>query len=257
MIVTDKISYNTAAKEIIREVSLEIKPVMTALVGPNGSGKTTLIRLLSRYLNPTSGSLYLNEKPLSTFSTLELSRQIAVMCQEEWLSHAMSVVDYVLLGRIPYHDQLFFDNVADIDLALQALDYVGAKSWASRDIHTLSGGEKQRVALARSLVQEPKFLLLDEPTSHMDWAWQKNSLELVRHLNRHKQIGVLGVVHDPNLVSFYFDRIIFIKEGMIVKSGLVKDVLNAEILAEVFGVNFEVYKNSSGHCVYVPHEVEK
>lgn len=246
--------FNLGPWAIIRNVSFELKPGLTALVGPNGSGKTTLLRLMSAYYQPTSGFIEWAGRDLRAYPKMELARHIAVMSQEEWLSQEIRVLDYVLLGRMPHALAAFFDEAAQREVARKALAQVDALSWQDRPMQSLSGGEKQRVMLARALAQEPKILLLDEPMSHLDWSWQKASLELIRRVARENGMCVLSVVHDPNLASFYFDHILFLKEGHLLLEGGVDQTLNEVNLERVFGVGFDVYKNAKGHRVFVPHE---
>ena len=238
---------------ILKGLSFELMSGLTALVGPNGSGKTTLLRLMSGYLRATEGCVELKEKNINDYSPKDLAQQIAVMNQEETVLFPVSVLDYVLLGRFA-HEEAYFSDANSKKLALDALDKVGALDWQNRLLQSLSGGEKQRVALARALVQDPAILFLDEPVSHLDWSWQKKSLELIRELS--KERIVVSVIHDPNLVSFYFDQVLFLKKGELIEYGSVAEHLTQKTLQTVFDIEFDIYSNSKGHSLFVPHCIQ-
>lgn len=248
-----QLNFGYGDKPILSDVSLELRCGLTALVGPNGSGKTTLLRLMSGYLKANSGSIYIGNREISSFQPRGLAKKIAVMSQEEEIPFSLTVMEYVLMGRLPYESS-YFNAVESRQKALDALSQVGVLDWQERVVQSLSGGEKQRVMLARALVQDPEILLLDEPVSHLDWSWQKKSLELIRELSK-KRI-IVSVIHDPNLVSFYFDSVIFLKKGQIVDQGVVGKILNQHILKTVFDIDFAVYSNAEGHSLFIPHCVQ-
>lgn len=219
---------------ILKDISLNVKRgEIMALLGPNGSGKSTLIRALSGVV-PASGSLCLAGRTLSGLAPASRARLMAVVPQMVTLPPAFTVLETVLLGRTPYLNFLGQISAKDQEIARCALAKVDASAFAERRVGELSGGEQQRVLLARALAQSTPVLLLDEPTTHLDLQHQVGLLELVHQLARNENLTVLIALHDLNLAARYADRVALIVDGEIKAQGTPKEVLQSEMLSSVY-----------------------
>ncbi|MGU3306786.1 ABC transporter ATP-binding protein [Pseudomonas sp. M5A4_2d] len=202
------------------------------LIGPNGSGKTSLLRCAYRFSKPQHGDVLLEHQQVWKQRAKWCAQRIAVVLQEFPDAFGLRVDEVVAMGRTP-HKGLFDSNTLhDLELIRQALASVGMQNFEEHAFATLSGGEKQRVILARALAQQPQLLILDEPTNHLDPRYQLELLRLVKRLN----IGTLASIHDLNLAAAFCDRLYVINHGRIVASGTPHEVLTAELLRDVFGV---------------------
>ena len=228
------LSAHLGGTPIVSDVDLVVQPgELVGLLGPNGSGKSTLLRTVYRALRPTAGAVWLNDHDVWRDLTVrEAAQQIAAVVQEPGTDFTFSVAEMVLAGRIPHKGALRRDTNADAAAVWSALERVGMAQRAHRLMHTLSGGEKQRVLLARALAQQPRLLVLDEPTNHLDVAAQLNQLELLREL----RLTTLVALHDLNLAAGYCDRVYVLHAGRVAAAGPVSDVLTPDLLAQVFAV---------------------
>ena len=225
--------HRVGAAEVLRGVDLRVhEGEMVGLVGPNGSGKTTALRILHRDLVPSSGSVRLEGRDLTTFSGRERARRIAVMAQESGGELPMTAADAVMLGRLPHLGILGSATRADEHLAAESLALGGAAHLARQELTTLSGGERQRVLLARALAQQPQLLLLDEPTNHLDIGAQHHTLQLVRA----QRLTTLVVLHDLNLATRYCDRVVLLEKGQVRAVGPSEEVLGADLVGELYAV---------------------
>jgi iron complex transport system ATP-binding protein len=203
-------------KAIVRDLSFEIeRGHFFALLGPNGSGKTTIIRLIMGALPVHSGDMILDSKPIASFSQRELAKKAAVMTQENEAGLDFTVEEIVMLGRYPYQKALFFQDSTKTDKKAVEDAMVQTSVWEyrQRPFHSLSGGEKQRVLLAKALAQEPELLLLDEPTNHLDVKHTMELLDLLKKLQKSTNLTVLAILHDINLASLYADKVGLLKNG--------------------------------------------
>jgi iron complex transport system ATP-binding protein len=233
------VSYN--GHDILAEVSLHVSAgEILAVIGPNGAGKTTLVRAISGVLPPRRGSIQVDGIDLLKLSPVQRARYLAVVPQARQLPAAFTVQQTVLLGRTPYLGWLGRPSQADQHLVNQALQYTRLTSLAGRRTGELSGGEQQRILLARALAQDAPVLLLDEPTTHLDLEHQSNFLNLVLSLTRQKNLAVLIVLHDLNLAGLYADRIALLVGGRIHTSGTPQQVLTAHNLSAVYNVPVNV-----------------
>ena len=207
---------------------------MIGLLGPNGSGKTTLIKLVSGILKPTQGGIRLDGSDLSHLSRKSIARRVAVVPQHFHIAFAFTTTEIVTLGRTPFLKAFAGETEADRRLVADALERIGISELAKRHFDELSGGERQKVILAMALAQQPKLLLLDEPTVHLDIAHQVEILELVRSLNAAQGLTVVAAIHDLNLASLYFDRLILLKEGKVWADGTPAQVLTEAKIRDVF-----------------------
>lgn len=202
------------------------------IIGPNGSGKSTLLKCIYRILKPDSGVIYLDGRRLDEFSYRETALKMAVVAQHSNYNFDFTVLNIVLMGRTPYKKLLDGDSTEDIDIACSALKKVGLSGMEDRLFSTLSGGEQQRVILARALTQDTECLLLDEPTNHLDIKYQLQIMDVAKTTRK----TVIAVIHDLNIAAMYCDRIIVMNEGEIVALGTPKDVLTVERIYELYGV---------------------
>ena len=202
------------------------------IIGPNGSGKSTLLKCIYRILKPDSGVIYLDGRRLDEFSYRETALKMAVVAQHSNYNFDFTVLSIVLMGRTPYKKLLEGDSTEDIDIACSALKKVGLSGMEDRLFSTLSGGEQQRVILARALTQDTECLLLDEPTNHLDIKYQLQIMDVAKTTRK----TVIAVIHDLNIAAMYCDRIIVMNEGEIVALGTPKDVLTVERIYELYGV---------------------
>lgn len=203
-------------KAIVRDLSFEIeRGHFFALLGPNGSGKTTIIRLIMGALPVHSGDIILDSKPIASFSQRELAKKATVMTQENEAGLDFTVEEIVMLGRYPYQKSLFFQEStkADKKAVEDAMVQTSVWEYRQRPFHSLSGGEKQRVLLAKALAQEPELLLLDEPTNHLDVKHTMELLDLLKKLQKSTNLTVLAILHDINLASLYADKVGLLKNG--------------------------------------------
>jgi len=205
-------------------------------VGPNGAGKSSLLRCLYGKNKPTSGSLQFKNKSLELYSRREIAQQVAVLVQEPPTQFDMSVFDVVALGLIPHRALLSFNSELDKNTVEQAIAQVELSHKSSEAFNTLSGGEKQRVMVARAIVQKPKVLILDEPTNHLDVQHQIDVLRLAKDM----KITVLLSIHDLNMASGFCDRLILINKGKIITEGTPESVLTKRNLKEVFNIKAEI-----------------
>lgn len=230
----EQASFAYRGKPVLREVSLELPPATwVALLGPNGTGKSTLLRMLAGLLKPEAGQVWLGQKPLSQWSSWEKGQRIAFLAQAGPYPEEMTVEEVVRLGRMPYLGLLRREGQGDQEAVEWALQQTQTTALRHRLLPTLSGGERQRVLLARALAARPKFLLLDEPTAHLDLHHQAEFLCLLAGL-RAEGIGILTVLHDPNL-ALQADRVAFMSGGHIVALGEPREVIRQDLLAEVYG----------------------
>jgi iron complex transport system ATP-binding protein len=213
---------------------------MLALIGPNGAGKSTLIKTISGVLPRRSGKVYIDRKEISKMSAGECARLLAVVPQAHSLPSAFTVYQTVLLGRTPYLGWLGNAGRKDHAIVQKALEQTGIADMAERRIGELSGGEQQRVLLARALAQATPILLLDEPTNHLDMRHQTGFLSLVRQLAVDNGLAVLVALHDLNLASLYTDRVAVLLQGQLKAVGTPEQVFTQEILSPVYGVGLTV-----------------
>lgn len=224
------------------------------LLGPNGSGKTTLIRAISGML-PYAGRLHLKGHPLKNWSRRDLARQVAVVRQAPSLAFDFTVEDIVLLGRAPHKGWLEPFTATDRSRAHAALATVDLADAAHRLMHTLSGGEQQRVFLAQALAQEADLLLLDEPTAHLDVHYQFDFLDRVRDLVAEGRT-VVAVFHDLSLAFRYADRLLILHRGRLVADGTPADVLTEDLIARVFRMAARIHRLPDGTpCIQYLHPI--
>src|SRR3989441_355389 len=212
---------------------------MVGLLGPNGSVKTSLLRLVSGVLLPQQGTIVLDGRNLQDWGRRGVARNIAVVPQELHVPFAFTVEQMVSLGRTPYINLLGSSSSKDDDIVQDALRAADIIPLARRIFNELSGGERQRVIVAMALAQQPKLLLLDEPTAHLDIKYQIDMLELVQRLNRERGVTVIAALHDLNLAARYFPRLLLFQRGVVADAGPA-EVLEPRLLKRVYGVNVQV-----------------
>jgi iron complex transport system ATP-binding protein len=234
---TRRIAAGYAARLVLRELDLTIgSGEVVALIGPNGSGKTTLLRALGRLLRPRTGVVLLDGRPLAEWPTRALARDLALLPQGPTLTNDLSVEELVWMGRSPHQGLLGLPSAADREAVAWAMRETGVKDLAARAVSSLSGGERQRAWLAMALAQQPRVLLLDEPTTFLDMAHQLEVLDLVHYLNRAHGLTVVLVLHDLNQAARYADRVVVLRDGAVYCQGAPAEVVTPAMLREVFGV---------------------
>ncbi|PZS40154.1 MAG: histidinol phosphatase [Pseudonocardiales bacterium] len=233
MISASDISFAYDGNLVLAGAGLLARPgEMVGLIGPNGSGKTTMLRILYAALRPSAGVVNLDDTPVESLSIGDISGRIGVVAQESPSEIPLTVAEMVLLGRSPHRSAFENYTLQDHRIAASALARVGARHLADRNYGRLSGGEKQRVMIARTLAQQADHLLLDEPTNHLDIRYQHQVLDLVRGL----RVTTVVVLHDLNLAARYCDRLVLLDRGKVVSAGRPPDVLTPEVLEPVYGV---------------------
>jgi iron complex transport system ATP-binding protein len=226
---------------VLEHVSLEVAPgEVAALIGPNGAGKSTLVRAVSGLVPITSGSVRINSTDLLKLPPMQRARHVAVVPQSVNMPPAFSAWETVLLGRTPYLGFLGQTSAADETAARSALERVDALPLAERRVGELSGGEQQRVLLARALAQGTPILLLDEPTSNLDLHYQVGFMELVRSLAGSERLAVLVALHDLNLAASFADRITLLVDGRVRAAGTPREVLTPALISEAYHLPVEV-----------------
>lgn len=229
----NEVAVAIASRRIVNEVSLQVVPgEIVGLIGPNGSGKSTLLRSVYRLLKPVAGYVQLGGEDVWKLSARESARRTGVVVQETPSDFDFTVREVVEMGRTPHKGLLEADNQGDERIVQEALQRVNMVEFGERSFNTLSGGEKQRVLVARALAQEPKLLVLDEPTNHLDIRYQLEILNLVRNLG----ITTLITLHDLNLAAAYCARLYMLADGKIVTCGTPEEVLTPSWVRSVYGV---------------------
>lgn len=242
---------------LLKDINLEVREGETlGIIGPNGSGKTTLLKAITGLIKPVKGEVIFNGRSLQEIDLKERSQKIAVVSQNPPMSD-MKVEDFVLLGRIPHYRRFqFLETRADIEIAKRCMNLTDILSIKDRHISQLSGGERERASIARALAQQPQLLLLDEPITHLDITHQIGILDLIRRLDDEVGLTTIMVLHDLNLASEYCDRLLLLNNGRVHKTGIPHEVLNYQIIEEVYRTVVIVKENPISHKPYVvlvPH----
>jgi len=248
------VSFAYPDRSVLDQISLELPAgAFWGLLGPNGSGKTTLLRVMGGTLRPSRGEVDLLGRPLSEYRSRERAKTIAMVPQDFDVAFPFTALEVVLMGRWPYLKALSWESAEDLKAAREAMAATDCLSFAERPITELSGGEKERVLIARALAQNPQILLLDEPITHLDLKHQLQIHELLLKLNRERGIALVVVLHDLNFATLACERILLLKEGKLVKSGGPDEVMTPETLREVFGVEVLLDRHpKTGRPFYLP-----
>jgi iron complex transport system ATP-binding protein len=244
--------------EVIKNIYFEINDgEFVGIIGPNGSGKTTLFRTITKIITKYTGELLYKDKEIKDWSIRLLAREIAVVPQFLLLTFPFNVYDFIALGRTPYLGRFQPLSIHDNEIIDRSMQITECFHLAERLVTELSGGELQRVFLAQALTQEPKLLLLDEPTSHLDIGHQVEILHLLKKLNKEQGLTILIILHDLNLASDYSDRLILLQEGTVYKMGLPSEVLTYQNIEAVYKTVVVVNENpvtKKPHILVVPKE---
>jgi iron complex transport system ATP-binding protein len=244
MLKIQNLSVDYGTRRILHDVSFDVQSGETlALIGPNGAGKSTLIRAVSGVIPIASGHVRTNGDDFASLSTLQRARYVATVPQAVSMPPAYTVWETVLFGRTPYLGFLGQPSPQDEEITRQSLARVSALPLADRRVGELSGGEQQRVLLARALCQSTPILLLDEPTAHLDLQYQVSLLELVHELAHQDHLAVLIALHDLNLAAHYADRVALMVAGKIKAMGTPGEVLQPDLIQEAYCLPVQVIKH--------------
>lgn len=236
------LDYEIGNDRILDQISLEIRDgEFIGLIGPNGCGKSTLLKHIYRVYKPKGQTVFLDGKDITELSSKKLAGKLAVMAQENQLEFDFTVRDMVMFGRHAHKKFLEGDTAKDRELCEKCLREVGLTGYEGRSYLSLSGGEKQRVLLARVLMQECDYIVLDEPTNHLDVSYQYQIMDILKK----QDVTVFSSIHDLNLAALYCDRIIFLYHGKIVACGTPEKVLTEENIRIYFGIKAEVTRNAA------------
>jgi iron complex transport system ATP-binding protein len=256
------VSCRYADNEVLSDINVGIpEGDMVGIIGPNGSGKTTMIKAMTKILKPVAGEVRFEGTNIGQLSFKDLARHVAVVARLGEVDMKMRVEELVLLGRIPHREGMrFMEQRADMDIAQKAMELTDVLRLRDRFVESLSSGERQLAFIARALAQEPKLLILDEPTSHLDITHQVRLLDLIKRLNMEKGLTVVIVLHDLNLASQYCSRLLLINKGRLWKDGTPAEVLTYQNIEEVYETIVVVLENpvsKKPNIFPVPEEVRK
>lgn len=236
---------------VIKGISFSIEErSVTTLIGPNGCGKSTIFKALSRLKKPDKGTVVLRKHDISSMTTKEISQEMAFLPQSPLVPNDFTVRDLVGYGRYPHLGWTGRLGKKDVEVINWVICQTKLEKLQNRHVSALSGGERQRAWIAMALAQQPKILLLDEPTTFLDICHQFELLELIQILNRTMDITVLMVLHDLNQAARYSDKIIAIKDGEKYKEGTPKEVVSKDVLESVFNIEVRVFEDQSNNCPY-------
>ncbi|NLO87052.1 MAG: ABC transporter ATP-binding protein [Firmicutes bacterium] len=243
VLTLDKVSFSYNGAFAMTDISLGVKAGdFTGIIGPNGSGKSTLLKLMAGYLRPDSGRVLLAGQPVRKLERREMARRVAVVSQGVQTGFAFTVEEMVRLGRLPHLGRWSSEGPGDARAVERALALTQLEGYRTRLFSRLSGGEAQRVLVAQALAQEPEILLLDEPTTYLDMAFQQEMFTLMAQLNR-EGITVVAVLHDVNMAALYCKELVAIKAGKIFTIGTPDQVITRENILAVYGCSVEISKH--------------
>ena len=253
MLELDRVTVRYEGTVAVREVDLAADPgEWVGVIGANGAGKSSLLRAVA-HLVPHTGVVRIANEPTARLSRRRRAQLVAYVPQQPELPAGMSVLDYVLLGRTPHIGYFGVESEQDRRHCVELLDHLHLTDLAERHLATLSGGELQRVVLARALAQEAPVLLLDEPTSALDLGRRVDALELVDELRRTRRLTVLSAMHDLTLAAQFADRLVLVAAGGVVAVGPPAEVLDEDLLSTCFGARVRVLTDDDGGLIVVPH----
>ena len=233
-IKTENVNVVLEDNNILKDINIEVdNKEVVGIIGPNGSGKSTLLKCIYRVLKPSNGIVKFDYADIKNISVKESSKKLAVLSQHNNYNFDFTVKEIVLMGRSPHKKFMERDNKEDYDIVNDALKKVDMMNFKDRNFQSLSGGEQQRVILARALAQQPKCLILDEPTNHLDIKYQLQLMRIVKSLN----IEVIAAIHDLNIAAMYCDKIYVLKDGKIVQYGTPKEILTPQLIKNVYEVD--------------------
>ncbi len=248
----EKITLDYGQQPVIKDLSFQLHSgELLGLLGPNGCGKTSIIKAVSRVLSPSAGRILLDGKELTRIPRNELARFMGVVPQNPYLPETFSVFEVVILGRNPYLGLFSGETARDIAVVWQAMERADITHLAKRRIGELSGGEKQRVTIARVLAQEPQVILMDEPTANLDISQQQDILDLISGMCGEKNIAGLIAIHDLNIAAQYCTRILMLKNGQMYAEGTPGEVITAENVREVFAAETTIYPHPENNLPVV------
>ncbi|MDI3482317.1 MAG: iron complex transport system ATP-binding protein [Candidatus Methanomethylophilaceae archaeon] len=240
--------------QALYEVVFEAKAgEMIGLIGPNGCGKSTLLRTINGMLKPSGGTIYVDGKDIHKLSLSEIAKTCSNVPTEFPPDFNLSVLEVVMMGRYPHRKGIWWETPDDELIAREALRKFEIDHLADRNINRLSSGERQRTLIAKAYVQEPRVMLVDEPTAHLDMRYKLEVMEYLRDLmEKEKDMTVIIASHDINLMVKYCDKIILVKEGHIVGIGKPEEIVTEENIAKVYGVQCTVYRDGDGEVIIHP-----
>jgi iron complex transport system ATP-binding protein len=255
----EHIKFSYSKELVVNDISMEIdNGEFVSIIGPNGSGKSTLLKTLNYVYTPLGGEITLFKRPISDYSRREIAQKIAMVPQDTVIDFEFTVEDVVMMGRHPFSSRFSKEDSRDHELVYEAMENTNVLNIRDRYITEISGGERQRVFIAKALAQDTSIILLDEPTSHLDINHQLEVLELLKYLNRERGIAIVLVVHDINMAARYSDRILLMKQGRIISQGTPDEVITPENIRIAYGINTAVEKNPyTGHIEVTPLEVTR
>ncbi len=231
----EDLSFSYGEKSVLKDIDLSVfSGEFIGIIGPNGSGKTTLLKLISGILKPQKGKILLFNKDISMIPRKKLAKIISVVPQESYITYNYKVKEIVFMGRIPFINQWQGETISDYKISRDAMQKTDSLCHAEKGIHQLSGGEMQRVYIARALAQSPQILMLDEFASHLDLNYKHEMIRILKGALQKEVKCIVSVFHDLNLASFCADRLILLNEGKIEVSGTPQEVINNENIKKVY-----------------------
>jgi iron complex transport system ATP-binding protein len=229
---------------VLQDLSFRLNPgEMLAIVGPNGAGKSTLLKVAAGSLKPWSGAIELLERPLTRYDRREIARLVAAVAQENLVAFRFTVLEIVLMGRAPHLGSFHLESAHDLAAAYAAMERFELLALAHRPINELSGGERKRVFLARALAQQPRIILLDEPTAFLDLRHVAEILDQFRKLCSESGIAIAATMHDLNAAASYADRVLLLDNGSMIACGPPEEVLTAANLEAVYKIKVQLGRN--------------
>jgi iron complex transport system ATP-binding protein len=229
------VTFSYEQQPVLHDINLSIFPgEFIGIIGPNGSGKTTLLKLISGILSPQNGQIVIFHQDISTIPKKKLAKMISVVPQESYITYNYKVKEIVFMGRTPYINQWQGETISDYRISRNAMEKTDSLCHADKGIHQISGGEMQRVYIARALAQSPKILMLDEFASHLDLNYKYEMIRILKDTLQEEITCIISVFHDLNLASFCADRLILLDKGKIEISGTPQEVINNENIKKVY-----------------------
>lgn len=252
LLTVDNVDVCFGSRLVLKGISFEVRPgEMVGVIGRNASGKTTLLRVMGGIVKPNAGIVYIEGRNVVEFPRRELARVVAVVPQDGLVAFDFTVLELVMMGRTPHLGRMKMESGRDVGIALEAMERAQIGHLSARKVSELSGGECQRVMIARALTQEARILLLDEPTAHLDINYQVEILHLVRQENLERSSTVIVVLHDLNLAAEFCDRLIMLSDGCILADGPPEEVITRENVQRAYGAAVWVRRHPTSGRPYV------